>query len=169
MGKDKDLKNKKVIVKSYLNELLKCIERNDIQFEILVSEKLDVAHPDLEDGKGAVYLFFDGDNCLKVGKAGLNAKARYKSHHYYFSTQSTLAKSILNEMKILENKENRNQIRKQIRTEFNRMNILFSLEDFENQRRLNDFIGLVEQYFIYEFNPKYEGRKQKLVNVFLEV
>lgn len=155
----KVLNEKKMEVEKSLNHLFNIIDKKNLDYEIFIPEKIDKAHPDLEDGKGAVYLFFDVNNCLKVGKAGLNAKARYKSHHYYFSTQSTLAKSILNEIGVLENKENRNQIRKQIRTEFNRINILFSLKDFENHRRLNDFIGLVEQYFIYQFNPKYEGRK----------
>ena len=42
-----------------------------------------------------VYLFFLGDKCLKVGKAGPKTVARFCHHHYGLHAPSTLAKSIL--------------------------------------------------------------------------
>lgn len=50
----------------------------------------------LPKGKSAVYVFFWGDQCLKVGKVGPKSQARYTSQHYSpASSNSNLAKSIL--------------------------------------------------------------------------
>jgi hypothetical protein len=43
----------------------------------------------------AVYVFYWGNQCLKVGKAGPKSKARYTSQHYGLNAPSTLAKSLL--------------------------------------------------------------------------
>ena len=52
--------------------------------------------PCLPSGKMAVYVFFWGDKCLKVGKVGPKSGARYTSQHYNpNSSKSNLAKSIL--------------------------------------------------------------------------
>ena len=48
----------------------------------------------LPPGGQAVYAFFLGDRCLKVGKAGPKTNARFTSQHYGFNAPSTLAKSI---------------------------------------------------------------------------
>jgi hypothetical protein len=49
----------------------------------------------LPAGKQAVYVFFIGQRCMKVGKAGPKSGPRYVSHHYFCKAPSTLAKSIL--------------------------------------------------------------------------
>ncbi len=50
----------------------------------------------LPPGTQAVYAFFLGEFCLKVGKAGPKTQARFTSQHYSpSSAPSTLAKSIL--------------------------------------------------------------------------
>jgi hypothetical protein len=49
----------------------------------------------LPSGTQAVYAFFLGDRCLKVGKAGPKTQARFTSQHYGINAPSTLAKSIL--------------------------------------------------------------------------
>jgi hypothetical protein len=46
------------------------------------------------DSQG-VYIFFLGDTCLKVGKAGPKTAARFCGHHYGFHAPSTLARSIM--------------------------------------------------------------------------
>lgn len=52
--------------------------------------------PQLPAGFQGVYVFMLGDRCLKVGKAGPKARARFTSQHYSpNSAPSTLAKSIL--------------------------------------------------------------------------
>jgi len=51
----------------------------------------------LPTGMMAVYTFFLNGQALKVGKAGPNSDARYRSQHYNpNSAGSTLARSILN-------------------------------------------------------------------------
>lgn len=49
----------------------------------------------LPPGKLAVYVFMQGDRCLKVGKAGPKSQARYCGQHYGLCAPSTLAKSLL--------------------------------------------------------------------------
>src|SRR3984893_7794355 len=50
----------------------------------------------LPTGRMAVYCFFLNGQALKVGIAGPNSDARYRSQHYNpNSAQSTLARSIL--------------------------------------------------------------------------
>lgn len=52
----------------------------------------------LPEGKMAVYVFFLGEECLKVGKVGPRSHARYTSHHYDpNSSKSNLAKSMLDD------------------------------------------------------------------------
>lgn len=52
----------------------------------------------LPEGKMAVYVFFLGEECLKVGKVGPRSHARYVSHHYNpNSSKSNLARSILDD------------------------------------------------------------------------
>ena len=64
----------------------------------LVVEHLPAPHspPGLPLGKMAVYVFSFGEITLKVGKAGPNSNARYRSQHYSpASAASTLAASLL--------------------------------------------------------------------------
>jgi hypothetical protein len=50
----------------------------------------------LPRGKQAVYCFFFGNTCLKVGKAGPKTQARFTHQHYSATAApSTLARSIL--------------------------------------------------------------------------
>jgi hypothetical protein len=56
----------------------------------------------LPHGRQAVYAFFLGNTCLKVGKAGPHSAARFTSHHYGFNAQSTLARSIDQDREAIE-------------------------------------------------------------------
>jgi len=49
----------------------------------------------------AVYVFFLGGRCLKVGKAGAQSNARFSSQHYGTKAPSTLAKSILKDQSVV--------------------------------------------------------------------
>ncbi|ARN57259.1 hypothetical protein [Sedimentisphaera salicampi] len=70
------------------------IPEKSINYEILKKQ----CHPPnkLPKNEMAVYIFFWGDSCLKVGKAGPNSQARYTSQHYNPGrANSNLARSIL--------------------------------------------------------------------------
>lgn len=68
------------------------MSEQDIEVELLPAPHKPPSK--LPSGKFAVYAFFRGKDCLKIGKAGTNSQARYVSQHYGFSAPSTLAKSI---------------------------------------------------------------------------
>src|SRR5271169_3703372 len=66
--------------------------------ESIIPEFLSKPHKPtgLLAGKMAVYAFFLNGQALKVGKAGANSDARYRSQHYNpKSAGSNLARSIL--------------------------------------------------------------------------
>ena len=65
---------------------------SDIETQILPAPHQRVGLP---AGKMAVYVFFHGDTCLKVGKVGANSDARFRSQHYLpHASRSNLAKSL---------------------------------------------------------------------------
>ncbi|MNO42702.1 hypothetical protein D3C76_328990 [compost metagenome] len=106
----------------------------------------------LPAGKMGIYTFIYQEQFLKVGKAGPNSDARFRSQHYKpMGSQSNLAKSILND------------------GEFSHLNI--SMETVGewikyNTRRIDLFIdaslgifvlNFIEAFLHLRFQPKYEG------------
>jgi hypothetical protein len=70
------------------------IQPSDIGIETLTMPHKPPSN--LPKGKMAVYVFFNKEYVLKVGKAGSRSQARYTSQHYNpGSAPSTLAASIL--------------------------------------------------------------------------
>lgn len=68
------------------------LQESDIETQILVAPHMRTGLP---KGKAAVYVFFHGATCLKVGKVGANSDARFRSQHYLPSgAMSNLAKSL---------------------------------------------------------------------------
>jgi len=68
------------------------LHASDIETQVLVAPHRRTGLP---KGKAAVYVFFHGDTCLKVGKVGANSDARFRSQHYLPSgAMSNLAKSL---------------------------------------------------------------------------
>jgi hypothetical protein len=64
--------------------------------EIQILQAPHQSPSNLPAGKSAVYVFFLGDRCLKVGKAGPRSHARYASQHYNFaSSKSNLSRSLM--------------------------------------------------------------------------
>lgn len=61
----------------------------DVRIEVLSAPHRRPSR--LPEGRQAVYAFFLGDTCLKVGKAGPKTAARFISQHYGFNAPSTLA------------------------------------------------------------------------------
>jgi len=116
-------------------------------------------------GSQAVYAFFLGAHCLKVGKAGPKTQARFTSQHYGESAPSTLAKSILRE---------RSRVAALLaadrRVEIERLNP-DSIGDWieANTSRVHIFtpatadsflLGLVESFAQCRFRPIFEGKAQ---------
>jgi hypothetical protein len=104
----------------------------------------------LPDGKMAIYIFFLGEESLKVGKAGEASSARYQSHHYgYGRSKSSLANSLVNDLYFpLVQKEN---VGEWMREYTNRSNILIP-----SKLGLN-FLNFAEAFFILKYNPRYES------------
>ena len=105
----------------------------------------------LPKGKMGIYTFWYGGHFLKIGKVGPKSDARFRSHHYGFNAQSTLAKSIIsdNEMRVLGITES--NVGEWIKKNCRRIDVLldtsagiFTLE-------------LVEGILHYVYEPKYEG------------
>lgn len=68
------------------------LQASDIETQVLVAPHKRTGLP---KGKAAVYVFFHGETCLKVGKVGANSDARFRSQHYLPSgAMSNLAKSL---------------------------------------------------------------------------
>ena len=72
---------------------------NEIKHNLIETEYLPAPHKPpskIPDGMMAVYVFYHGNRCLKVGKIGPKSAARYTHHHYNPSSSgSNLAHSIV--------------------------------------------------------------------------
>jgi hypothetical protein len=111
----------------------------------------------LPKGLFAVYIFVYQNIVLKVGKvSGTKNNDRYYQHHYLVKgASSTLAKSIMQDADYSHLVKDGN-VREWIVNNTERYNIQIPKELGAN------FIHFVEAFFIIRFNPKYEGRVNKL-------
>jgi hypothetical protein len=101
----------------------------------------------LPTGKMAVYCFFFNGDALKVGIAGPNSDARYRSQHYNpNSANSNLAKSIL---------AYPGKIGISIKEHTDRINIL--LPDFFGK----PILSMLESFLQARWKPIYEGRHDR--------
>ena len=128
--------------------------------DALTLEVLDAPHKaprKVPSGKLAVYLFFHGGKCLKIGKAGGNSHTRYSSQHYNAGgSSSNLAKSLVDarqEMGI--DHVLAREVGKWIRENVSRVNVL-----------LDARYGVVVQNLLESFlqcalNPRFEGRESQ--------
>lgn len=119
-------------------------------------EALDRGCPHSPSGlpqrKMGIYLFKYGDKYLKIGKAGPNSNARFRSQHYKpNSAQSNLAKSILNDPDMGKFNLNNENVSNWIKQNVRRIDILIdsSLPIF--------VLDLFESFLHCKFKPKYEG------------
>ncbi|QRM18388.1 hypothetical protein GBK02_02725 [Dechloromonas sp. TW-R-39-2] len=116
-------------------------------------EKLCASHTPtrLLKGHAAVYVFLFGDRCLKVGRAGENSNARYRSQHYTGSAKSTLAGSLLkHEIPWLPTVQ-ANQTREWICKNTSRINFLLKASHGPFP------IGLLEAFLHCKLQPVFEG------------
>lgn len=109
----------------------------------------------LPKGYAAVYIFAyksKGDyEYLKIGKANANSAARFTSQHYGFSAQSTLAKSICNDVEFRQMGISKENIKEWMLNNLYRINILISAEEGKAVTEL------IEAVLHYKFRPRYEG------------
>jgi hypothetical protein len=113
----------------------------------------------LPKNKMAVYTFFYGDKCLKVGKAGAKSNARYSSQHYFpENSKSNLADSILADKGFLKNLSepvNKDTIGDWLKRKTRRINMLLD-------ETLGPFVlNFAEAFLQVCFKPKYEGFKSQ--------
>lgn len=106
----------------------------------------------LPKGKMAVYLFEKGNDFLKIGKAGPNSDARFRSQHYSpYRAQSNLASSLLNDPDAATNSLDESNIDDWIKTNVRRIDILLDAD-------VGIFIlNFLEAFLHCALNPKYEG------------
>lgn len=128
----------------------------DIKHEDIFMEILKCPHvppKDIPKDKIAVYMFYYGQRCLKVGQVGKKSKARYISHHYNpNSSKSNLAKSILKHHDTLSlSGLTENNISAWIKTNTDRVNILIDAEFGKS------VISLMEVFLHCRLDPEFEG------------
>lgn len=76
----------------------------------------------------AVYSFIYQDRFLKIGKAGSNSNERFNSQHYDpKNSQSNLAKSLLNDPKLVELNLDATNIKEWIKTNTRRIDFWWML------------------------------------------
>lgn len=99
-----------------------------------------------------VYTFWYEGEFLKIGKAGPSSNARFLSQHYNpRSAQSTLAASVLSDMRMQDKGINENNVGDWIKSNCRRIDILFDAG-------LGIFtLELIEAALHYKYEPIYEG------------
>lgn len=105
----------------------------------------------LPKGKMAVYTFvYQGNEFLKIGRAGAKSKARYQSHHYYVrSGKSTLARSLVNDPNMPM--VNVNNVTDWVKNNCERYDVI--LDASLGKMLLNYIEGMLH----YKYLPRYEG------------
>ena len=127
------------------------LSNNSIDFQILPAPHRP---PSLPLGKIAVYSFFFGETCLKVGKVGPNSGTRYLSQHYIPSSSgSNLARSLAGSLTWSE------------KHGFSGENVGSWIK--ENTARINftmpeviglDVLALLEAFLHCRWKPQFEGK-----------
>lgn len=106
----------------------------------------------LINGMMGIYIFEHNGVCLKIGKAGEKSDARFRSQHYLpKSSQSNLAKSILNDPEMKNYGLNESNISDWIKNNTRRIDI------FIDSKLGIPVLNLLEAYLQCKFKPKYEG------------
>ena len=141
-------------LKSFKQELIKMVNLAGIKFneEQIKIDDLGCPHTPnhLPDGKMAVYAFFCGDKCLKIGKAGPKSDARFFSQHYTGKSNSNLRKSLLAD-KTLEKIVSANNIENWIKEKLQRIDVLIDQD-------VGIFVlNFCEAFLQLLFRPHYEG------------
>jgi len=110
----------------------------------------------LPSRKMAIYTFQMNGQFLKIGKAGSNSNARFRSHHYNPSrAKSNLAKSLLCDKEMAKYNLDNANIEDWIRNNIHRIDILIDKD-------VDIFVlNFLESFLHCKFKPKYEGFKNQ--------
>ena len=100
----------------------------------------------------AIYTFQKDGEYLKIGKAGPNSDARFRSQHYSPNrAKSNLAKSLLDDPDMAPNNLGESIIAEWIKNNIRRIDILIDSDT-------NIFVlNFLEAFLHCKFKPKYEG------------
>ena len=124
------------------------VQSNQIQFMTLDAGIDTHVQLELPNGMQAVYIFKYEDIYLKVGKAGIFNKARYRSHHYkHIYANNNLALSLIIDPEIITPEADFINI--WIRENTTRFNLLIDVNLGVN------FLNFMEAFFILKCDPKY--------------
>jgi len=128
---------------------------SDDQIEIL-DRGCPHKQPTLPTGKMGIYIFNYNGRFLKIGKAGTKSNARFSSQPYNpNSSQSNLAKSILNDDEMEQLELDEKNIKNWILGNTRRIDILLD-------GKLSIFVlTLVEAFLHCKYQPEYEGFKSQ--------
>lgn len=108
----------------------------------------------LPKGYAGVYMFFEGETALKIGKANAKSNARFRSQHYGFNAPSTLAKSICADHHYQQIGISNKNCSEWIKKNTHRINILVKASCGKAATEL------IEAILHYQYRPKYEGSIQ---------
>lgn len=137
-------------------KMIEAIRITGLKIENVQLEIIDRGMPHKPAGlpmnKMGIYAFIYQDHFLKIGKAGPNSDARFRSQHYNpLGSQSNLAKSILSDFELASLLHSPDSVGGWIR---------------QNTRRIDFFIGaslgifalnFFESFLHLMYSPKYEG------------
>jgi hypothetical protein len=145
-----------MIMNDPIGEFLKALELTGTKVDAskIVVDDLGCPHTSkgLPHGKMAIYTFQRGNRYLKIGKAGPNSDARFRSQHYNPNrAKSNLAKSLLDDPDMAAFNLNEKNIEKWIKNNVRRIDIL--IEQDVGILVLN----FLETFLHCKYRPKYEG------------
>ena len=130
------------------------LARVKLNLDDFETEYIEAPHKspsNLPNGKMAIYGFWLDGKWLKIGMVGPKSKARYTSQHYsQNAASSTLAKSLLNDNSMWNEKVQPKNIGEWIKNNTNRVNILM---DSEHGMML---LALLEAFLHFRLRPLYE-------------
>jgi hypothetical protein len=125
---------------------------NEIELEVLEPGFLTHIQRPLPPRKMAIYLFFYGNQALKVGKVNTGSSPRYQYQHYSpNSNGSNLAKNLINSPQFIELIQDLEGVRGWMQQNLRRVNILFPAHLHRN------ILHFAEAFFILKLNPLFES------------
>lgn len=126
------------------------ISRDEMTVEFQIAPHQPPSH--LPVGKLAIYGFWRDGEWLKIGKAGPKSGPRYVNQHYSMKAPSTLAKSLVADVRFL-NLAGFDALApgKWIKDSTHRVNILLSSD------RGPGMLSLLEAFLHVRLKPRYEG------------
>lgn len=143
-----------------IDDLIKAINLTGHKFEKKDIEINDCGyrHTNIQKLKAnemAVYTFAKDELFLKVGKVYKNSNMRYCYQHYRpNSSNSNLAKSLLNDLDYFNNNLNENSISDWIKENTTRFNLII------DSRHGIFVLNFIESFLHLCLQPKYEGFKK---------